>query len=58
MYEVAPEKEIRKKNMTDPWINNEILHQIEYRDKLMRRLTRHKDDTELLFKTRIQQSPE
>ncbi len=47
MDEGAPEKEIRIKHRTEPWINNEILNQTEYRDKLMRRLTRHKDDTEL-----------
>ncbi len=29
MDEIALEKEIRIKNRTDPWINNEILHQIE-----------------------------
>ncbi len=44
---VAPEKEIRIKNRTDPWINNEILQQIENRDKLLKRLTRHRDDADL-----------
>ncbi len=29
MDEVAPMKEVRIKNWTDPWINNELLHQIE-----------------------------
>ncbi len=33
MDEIAPEKEIKIKNRPDPWINNEILHQIENRDK-------------------------
>ncbi len=47
MDEVAPVKEIRIKNRTDPWINNEILHQIEYRDQLLKRLTRHKNYIEL-----------
>ncbi len=47
MNKVVPEKEMRIKNRIDPWINNEIVHQIEFLDKLVRRLTRHKDDTEL-----------
>ncbi len=32
MEKVAPEKEIRIKSRTDPWINNDLLHQIENRD--------------------------
>ncbi len=47
MDEIAPEKEIRIKNKTDPWINNEILHQNEKRDKLLRRLSKHKNDVDL-----------
>ncbi len=43
----APEKEIRTKNWTDLWINNEILQQTENRDKLLKRLTRHRDDADL-----------
>ncbi len=47
MDEIAPEKEIRiKKNRTDPWINNEILHQTENRGKLLRRLSKHKNNVE------------
>ncbi len=41
------EKEIRIKNRTDPWIDNEILQQIENRDKLLKWLTRHRDDADL-----------
>ncbi len=47
MDEVAPMKEIRIKNRTDPWINSELLHHIEHRDNLLRQLTRHKDNVEL-----------
>ncbi len=47
MNVVAPEKEIKIKNRTDPWINNEILQKIENRDKLLKRLTRHRDDADL-----------
>ncbi len=47
MDEVAPEMEIRIKNRTDPWIDNDILRQIENRDKLLKRLTRQKDDADL-----------
>ncbi len=47
MDEIAPENEIRIKNRTDPWINNDILHQIENKDKLLKRLTRQKDDADL-----------
>ncbi len=46
MNVVAPEKEIRIKNRTDPWIND-ILQQTENRDKLLKRLTRHRDDSDL-----------
>ncbi len=45
--EVAPMKEARIKNRTDQWINNELLHQIEHRDNLLRQLTRRKDNAEL-----------
>ena len=44
---VAPVKKIRIKNRTDPWINNEILHLMEQRDKLMRRFSKNKNDREL-----------
>ncbi len=44
---VAPEKEIRIKNRTDPGINNEILQQIDNRDQLLKRLTHHRDDADL-----------
>ncbi len=47
MDEVAPEKEITIKNRTDPWINNDIQHQTENRDKFLKRLTRQKDDSDL-----------
>ncbi len=39
MDEVAPMKEVRIKNRTDPWINNELLHHIEHRINLLRQLT-------------------
>ncbi len=47
MNVVAPEKEIKIKNRTDPWINNKILQQIENRDRLLKRLARQKNDPEL-----------
>ncbi len=47
MDETEPEKEIRIKHRTDPWVNKEILYQIENRDKLLRRLSKHKNDVEL-----------
>ncbi len=43
MDEIAPEKEIRIKSRTDPWINNELLHQIENRDKIQSLVQSHLD---------------
>ena len=35
LYAVAPVKEIRIKQRTEPWINADILEQIQLRDKLL-----------------------
>ncbi len=45
--EVAPNKEIRISNRTDPSITNEILHIIELRDKAARTLKTNRHDNEL-----------
>ena len=45
--EVAPPKESRIKNRTEPWINNEILELMRERDKVLYHSNRNKANTEL-----------
>ena len=45
--EVAPPKESRIKNRTEPWINNEILELMHERDKVLYHSNRNKANTEL-----------
>ena len=45
--EVAPEKEIRIKCRTEPWINCEILDLIKERDRALIQLNKNKSDSEL-----------
>merc|ERR1712215_3552 len=47
MDEVAPEKEIRIKVRTEPWMNNEILVLIYERDKTLIQSNNDKTNTEL-----------
>ena len=44
---VAPIKEVRLKHRTEPWINNEILENIRYRDHLLYKFRKDRKRTDL-----------
>ena len=50
MDDIAPEKEIKIKSRTEPWINNEILELIYERNEALRKANQNKSDTVLRFK--------
>ena len=41
---IAPIKEVRIKNRTEPWIDSEIFHSIDERDKAYQQFKRDKSD--------------
>ena len=45
--DIAPEKEIRIKGRTEPWIDAEILELMQERDRVLFNANRNKSDTEL-----------
>ena len=45
--DIAPEKEIRIKGRTEPWIDAEILELMQERDRALFNANRNKSDTEL-----------
>ena len=50
MDDIAPEKEIKIKSRTEPWINNEILELMYERDEALRKANQNKSDTSLRSK--------